>query len=99
MCVLIYILLNEQNGKFIMNTVVKRSGFSLTNRQREVLKLVAKGYRNEDISKRIFVSVHTVKAHIASLYESFNVTSRVALVIKAIKLGLINLEDIESFDE
>ena len=40
---------------------------NFTQKEIEVLKYVCKGYTNEAIAQKLFVSIHTVKAHIASL--------------------------------
>ena len=41
----------------------------LTEREFEVLQLVSQGYSNQEISKKIFVSSHTVKAHLENIYR------------------------------
>ena len=66
----------------------------LTERQREVLNLVAKGYTNSEIADIMFITDHTVKAHICAIYELLQVKSRVQLVVKAIQKGILNIEDI-----
>ena len=68
----------------------------LTARQQEVLRLVAKGYTNSEIGEIMFITDHTVKAHICAIYELLKVKSRVQLVVKAIQEGLLSLEDIYS---
>ncbi len=70
--------------------------FELTNRQLEVLKLIADGLKNEDIARRLFITKHTVKAHICSLYEIFDVNCRVTLVNKALKYGIISLNNVQT---
>lgn len=66
----------------------------VTERQYEVLILVAKGLKNEEIADILYITIHTVKAHLAALYEVFEVNSKIALVVKALKLKIINLEEI-----
>ena len=65
----------------------------LTTRQLEVLKLVAKGLTNDEIAEKMFITKHTVKAHICAIFEVLEVTSRVQAVTKGLKLCLLNPED------
>lgn len=66
----------------------------LTERELQVLNLLAKGYTNKEISGKLNISVHTTKAHLESIYEKFCIDNRLQAVIKAIKLGLIKADDI-----
>lgn len=66
--------------------------WKLTNREFEVLKLLAEGYSNTEIANILCVTTHTVKAHIVSMYEKTGIHSRVALAVRAVKNGLINVE-------
>ncbi len=61
----------------------------LTNRELEVLTLVAEGFSNAEIARRLVVSTHTVHRHIANLMRKLDVNSRTAAVSRASKLGLI----------
>ncbi len=65
---------------------------TLTERESFVLYLLCKGLKNEEIADELSISVHTVKAHLESIYEKLNVTNRVQASIKSIKLGLIDIE-------
>ncbi len=67
-----------------------KSAFSeLTNREREVLKLVAEGYRNKEIADYLCISPKTVEKHRASLMERLNLRSVPALTAYAIEKGLL----------
>lgn len=61
----------------------------LTEREREVLHWLAQGDSNEKIAKRLHVTVATVKAHLTSVFEKLDVTSRTQAIVAAMKLGLI----------
>ncbi len=68
-----------------------------TEREKEVLYLLLKGLNNKQISKKLFISNHTTKAHVASIYKKLAVSNRVQAAIKSIKLGAdkyFNLKDI-----
>jgi DNA-binding NarL/FixJ family response regulator len=61
----------------------------LTDRQLEILKLVAQGLSNPDIAKRLGLSDHTVKRHVANLLTTLGLTSRAAAVAYAAREGLL----------
>ena len=61
----------------------------LSEREREVLDLVAQGATNREIASRLFLSPHTVKEHTSSLYRKLKVRNRTEAVQRAQRLGLI----------
>ncbi|HEX9774275.1 MAG TPA: FHA domain-containing protein [Actinomycetota bacterium] len=65
-------------------------GATLTNRQIQVLRLMARGLSNKQIGERIYVSERTVKAYVSSIFEKLQVQRRAAAVAAALKLGLID---------
>ncbi|MFN0159115.1 MAG: response regulator [Bacteroidota bacterium] len=65
---------------------------SLTNREREILQLIAEGHTNHQIAQRLFISVRTVEFHRANIIEKLGVHDTASLVKKAIQMKLINLE-------
>jgi two-component system response regulator DesR len=66
------------------------SGPPLTEREREVLDLIAGGSTNREIAEQLFLSPHTVKEHTSSLYRKLSVRNRAEAVQKAQRLGLIS---------
>jgi two-component system nitrate/nitrite response regulator NarL len=56
---------------------------SLTNREREVIALIAEGLKNRQIAERLFISPTTVTHHLSSIYSKLGVSDRLALVIYA----------------
>jgi LuxR family maltose regulon positive regulatory protein len=58
----------------------------LTNREQEVLGLMAQGLRNPDIAARLFLSIATVKTHVNHIFYKLGVDSRVQAVLKYRKL-------------
>ena len=71
---------------------VRRPLGALSNRQVEVLKLVAEGYRTRDIANRLGLRVKTVESHRYALMKRLQVDSVVGLVRFAIRVGLIPLD-------
>lgn len=65
---------------------------SLTDREREVLKLIVEDYTNEKIATMLVISVKTVRNHRASIIEKLHVQGHSGLVKFAIRKGLTNLE-------
>lgn len=78
-------------GKNLNNSdgVVKGKGKNLTNRQFQVLELVAKGMSNKQIAYEMGVSEATVKLHINALLRSIGATNRTQAVVTAQKMGII----------
>jgi DNA-binding NarL/FixJ family response regulator len=62
----------------------------LSQREREVLRLVALGYTNRQIADQLFLSVKTVETYRARLMEKLNLRSRSALVRYALRRGLLD---------
>lgn len=61
----------------------------LTEREREVLTLIAEGLTNQTIASRLFISIKTVQTHRAHILEKLNLHDRTELVRYAIRKGLI----------
>ena len=62
---------------------------SLTAREQEVLRLLARGLRNKEIAARLQVSERTVNFHLANIYQKLNVSGRTEALSKALEQGLI----------
>jgi len=61
----------------------------LSKRELEVLKLMAEGLSNSEISQQLFVSLSTIKTHTNNLFEKMGVERRTQAIDKARKLGII----------
>jgi len=62
---------------------------SLSERERQVLEMIAEGMSAPDIGKRLYLSTATVKSHLQSLYEKLGVSDRAAAVAAAMRRGLL----------
>ena len=70
-----------------------KTGYDLlTNREREVLQLIAEGLSNQRIAAELVISVKTVEAHKAHIMAKLHARNRTDLIRYAIKRGLIGLE-------
>ncbi len=63
----------------------------LTPREQEVLTLLAEGASNKAIARRLGISVHTAKFHVASLLDKLDATGRTDAVTHAARRGVILL--------
>ena len=63
----------------------------LTQRELEVLALLAEGASNKAIARRLGISVHTAKFHVGSLLDKLDAIGRTDAVTHAARLGVINL--------
>ena len=63
--------------------------YHLTEREKEVLELLAQGLIKKQISEHLDISVHTVTTHIRRVYEKLHVTTNTAAVAKALRERLI----------
>lgn len=67
-------------------------GEDLTDRERDVLKLLIKGLSNAEIAEQLIISTSTVKYHIGNIYSKLGVDSRVAAVSLAIQRQLVKVD-------
>lgn len=67
----------------------KSSWELLTQREKEILKMVGEGYRNKEISDYLFISVKTVEKHRSNIMEKLDLHTASALTAYAIEKGLV----------
>ena len=65
----------------------------LTQRERDVLLLLAEGHAVAAIAKRLYISPSTTKSHIARLYEKLEAGNRAQAMVNAMRLGLLPKAD------
>jgi two-component system nitrate/nitrite response regulator NarL len=71
----------------------KRKISTLTEREREVITLIAQGLKNKQIADRLFISQTTVTHHLSSIYSKLNVSDRLELVVYAFANKLAKLPE------
>lgn len=75
------------------STHPKEDQLSLTDRETEVLKLLAQGLSNQEIADQLFLSVWTVRTYVTSILDKLNLENRTQAALFALKQGLVSLED------
>jgi two-component system, NarL family, nitrate/nitrite response regulator NarL len=73
--------LEQETGRRLQREIIEGS---LTDREREVMRLVAEGLANKEVGRRLGVSEGTVKIHLHKIYEKLGVPNRTALAAVAI---------------
>jgi len=77
-----------RGGPFVLNETNLRD-VGLTQREHEILGLIAQGLSNREIAEKLFVSENTVKTHSSRLFEKMQVNRRVQAVQRGKELGLV----------
>src|SRR4030066_425047 len=67
----------------------------LSDREMEMLKLLATGMSNKEIAEKLCLSLRTVKAHMSNVFTKMNVASRREDLVEALRKGLLTLEDVK----
>jgi DNA-binding NarL/FixJ family response regulator len=66
---------------------------SLTGRERDIVRLIALGFHNDEIARRLSIGEVTVKTHINNVLRKLDVRDRVGLTLYAIRFGLIGIDE------
>lgn len=64
----------------------------ISSREEEVLQLVADGLSLPEVASSLYISVKTVKNHLASIYQKLDARDRTQAVLQAVRLGIIHLD-------
>jgi DNA-binding NarL/FixJ family response regulator len=69
---------------------LRRGPSDLTDREVEVLRLIARGRSNREVADQLFISPKTVGRHVENLYAKIDVSSRAAAALFAMEHGLLD---------
>ena len=64
----------------------------ISKREEEVLQLIAEGASTTEVATKLFISVKTVKNHLASVYQKLDSRDRTQAVLRAVRMGIIRLD-------
>lgn len=67
-------------ANYINTITTKGANMTLTSRESEVMELVCEGLTNDEIAKRLIITVHTVKSHIESIIYKLRAKNRTSAV-------------------
>ena len=71
----------------------------LTEREISVLNLIIEGKNNNEIAEKLFISVHTAKAHVCNILNKLGVSNRQEVITKALRLGILTDRKINDFNK
>jgi two-component system, NarL family, response regulator DegU len=66
----------------------RRGEYNLTQREHDILALLAEGKANREIAQRLYLSEKTVKAHLAAIFRKLGVTNRTQAAMMAVQMGV-----------
>ncbi|MPZ64040.1 MAG: response regulator [Pseudonocardiaceae bacterium] len=84
--------LHPQVAAAVMHSVTDAAPDSLTVREREVLRLIARGMSNRLIARELVLSEKTVKAHVSAVLSKLGVADRTQAALHAVREGMIDQE-------
>ena len=95
----LFLILGAWLGKYYLVKRRLNEGYDadklgLSNREIEVLRLVAEGYSNKEIADKLFVSLNTTKTHLSNIYSKLGVSRRTQAVQKARDIALISHREV-----
>jgi DNA-binding NarL/FixJ family response regulator len=80
-------------ARLIREVQAPESPEKLTERETEVLRLLALGRANKELSLELGISEKTVKTHVSSILAKLNVPSRTQAALHAVRIGLVSIEE------
>jgi NarL family two-component system response regulator LiaR len=84
----------EAAARLMREVRAPESPEELTERETEILKLLARGKANKQIATSLYVSEKTVKAHVSSILMKLGVRSRTQAALYAVRTGLVSVEEL-----
>ena len=87
-------LASEAAARLMREVRAPENPEALTERETEVLKLLARGQSNRQIAGELFVEEKTVKAHVSSILRKLGVQSRTQAALYAVRTGLVSVDQL-----
>ena len=79
---------HEAAGREASANGSRRGEYNLTQREHDILALLAEGRANREIAQRLYLSEKTVKAHLAAIFRKLGVTNRTQAAMMAVQMGV-----------
>jgi DNA-binding NarL/FixJ family response regulator len=64
----------------------------LSSREKEVLQLIADGLSTQELASKLYISLKTVRNHLASIYQKLESRDRTEAVLRAVRMGIVSLD-------
>ena len=77
-------LAKKGSGNVAARQGLREQGAVLSTREREIVGLIAQGFKNKDMAERLFISEQTVKNHLHNIFDKLGVSDRLELALYAI---------------
>ena len=81
-------LFDDQESSSGGSGSARRNEYSLTQREHDILALLAEGRSNREIAQHLYLSEKTVKAHLAAIFRKLGVTNRTQAAMMAVQMGV-----------
>src|SRR6476661_744019 len=82
-----------RNGRYTTSEPMSNDTSQISEREREILRLVATGATNQQIAHQLNISINTVKVHLRNIFGKIGVTSRTEATVFAVRSGLVQLSE------
>jgi len=92
--VVLYCALDMEHSSTLVQDFPRKPGIAvrpLSDREREILQLIAKGVSNSEAAKVLNLSKATIRTHLEHIYQKLEVTNRVEAVTEGIRKGIIDV--------
>ncbi|MBA2345247.1 MAG: response regulator transcription factor [Rubrobacter sp.] len=84
----------EAAAKLMREMRAPEKSETLTEREAEVLRLLARGKANKQIARELYVEEKTVKAHVSAVLRKLSVSSRTQAALYAVRTGLVSMDEL-----
>lgn len=80
----------EDDGKAVKNNDYSCEGMNISEREIEIITLIAEGYSNKEVADKLFLSTHTVTTHRKNIMNKLGVNNTAGLVLFAVRENLVS---------
>lgn len=84
------LMTDSRDSSALQGSIAACDGVVISDREMEIIKLVAEGYSNKQIAEKLFLSTHTVTTHRKNIMNKLNLANTAALVLYAVRQNLVH---------